>query len=265
MDGKCAAAIVRKKYGGQGEYFPVNYNFFPYDIINLNEEVIIVDYSLQGKSGFNQLKDITHNIIWIDHHKTAMNIPSGKNLNGVRSNDKSACELVWDFFFKDETTPSVVTFIGDYDTWKFRFGEETEKLMEGIQSFITVPTSENWNNWLDSKYFPYREIKAGGYISKYMKFKNIDIVTSYAFKTYLNGYSAIACNNVLGSSKLFDSIKEDYDLMIGFAYNGKSWSCSLYTEKENIDVSKIAKTFGGGGHKGAAGFSCDRLPFVRYG
>lgn len=28
-----------------------------------------------------------------------------------------------------------------------------------------------------------------------------------------------------------------------------------------IDVSVIAKAHGGGGHKGAAGFICDNLPF----
>ena len=31
--------------------------------------------------------------------------------------------------------------------------------------------------------------------------------------------------------------------------------CSLRTTKDNIDVSKLAKRFGGGGHAGAAGFS----------
>ena len=38
--------------------------------------------------------------------------------------------------------------------------------------------------------------------------------------------------------------------------NGKnSWNLSFYTAKDNVDVSKIAATFGGGSHKKAAGAS----------
>ena len=36
------------------------------------------------------------------------------------------------------------------------------------------------------------------------------------------------------------------------------WNLSFYTEKNNVDVSKIAATFGGGGHQKAAGAS--KLP-----
>jgi len=34
----------------------------------------------------------------------------------------------------------------------------------------------------------------------------------------------------------------------------------MYTMKDDIDVSKICYKFGGGGHKKAAGFTCDNLP-----
>jgi oligoribonuclease NrnB/cAMP/cGMP phosphodiesterase (DHH superfamily) len=35
------------------------------------------------------------------------------------------------------------------------------------------------------------------------------------------------------------------------------WSFSLYNDNGKVDCSVIAKEFGGGGHKGAAGFTCD--------
>ena len=48
---------------------------------------------------------------------------------------------------------------------------------------------------------------------------------------------------------------------MAFKYDGKikKWVVSLYTTKINIDVSKIAKLYGGGGHKGAAGFVSDDI------
>ena len=38
------------------------------------------------------------------------------------------------------------------------------------------------------------------------------------------------------------------------------YKCSIYSVKEDFDCSKFAEKFGGGGHKGAAGFSLDKLP-----
>ena len=51
--------------------------------------------------------------------------------------------------------------------------------------------------------------------------------------------------------------------MCNFVYTADNkWYVSLYTSKEDVDVSKVALSFGGGGHKGAAGFKCDTLPFL---
>lgn len=55
---------------------------------------------------------------------------------------------------------------------------------------------------------------------------------------------------------------EPYDIMIAFVCRkDKLWNVSLYSTKPEIDCGEIAKTFGGGGHKGAAGFQCKELPF----
>jgi nanoRNase/pAp phosphatase (c-di-AMP/oligoRNAs hydrolase) len=45
-----------------------------------------------------------------------------------------------------------------------------------------------------------------------------------------------------------------------FYFAKNKWVVSLYTTKD-IDVSEIAKKYGGGGHKQAAGFTCDKLPW----
>ena len=37
----------------------------------------------------------------------------------------------------------------------------------------------------------------------------------------------------------------------------------LYTTKDNVDCSLVAKKYGGGGHQGAAGCVLARLPFEK--
>ena len=46
---------------------------------------------------------------------------------------------------------------------------------------------------------------------------------------------------------------DDYDILIGFSYDGEKWTYSLRSEK--ADCSELASKYGGGGHKGAAGFN----------
>jgi len=55
---------------------------------------------------------------------------------------------------------------------------------------------------------------------------------------------------------------EPYDLMITFVrQKDKLWNVSLYSTKPDVDCGAIAKSFGGGGHLGAAGFQRKELPF----
>lgn len=61
-------------------------------------------------------------------------------------------------------------------------------------------------------------------------------------------------------SEYFKSLPDGkYDAFIAFAFNGKEWIVSMYSA--SVDVSAICKKYGGGGHKGAAGFHAMKLPF----
>ena len=67
---------------------------------------------------------------------------------------------------------------------------------------------------------------------------------------------------MFGSEAFGDRMK-NYDICLSFAYLGDSWTVGLYSDDKGIDVGKIAVKYGGGGHKGAAGFVSNNLPFKR--
>lgn len=65
------------------------------------------------------------------------------------------------------------------------------------------------------------------------------------------------CNYCKGTGYI-----EPYDLMIPFVRRkDKLWNVGFYSTKEDVDCGAIAQSFGGGGHKGAAGCQCKDLPF----
>jgi len=268
LDGQCSGAIVRaamKECKEDVRLFPINYkDDFPFDEIQRDEEVVIVDFSLQKGGEFERLLEITQNVIWIDHHKTS--IEKHKHLscrlNGIRVNDRpAACVLTWQYFFTDIPVPPVVQLLGDYDTWTFQFGEDTNRLQNGIRLFNTLPDSPEWVRWLDPQYYPVEEIRQGEACLRYRNNYYESLIKAWSFRTVFEGYKAIAINAGSVSSQLFDSVKDDFDIMIPFVFDGRKYTVSLYTKKD-IDVSEIAVKYGGGGHEKAAGFQCAELPFA---
>jgi oligoribonuclease NrnB/cAMP/cGMP phosphodiesterase (DHH superfamily) len=273
MDGKCAGAIVYQYYVREKrikeagcEFIEIAYkDDFPFDKIRRDELVVIVDFSLQKSGDFQKLYGITKSIIWIDHHKTAIELhPYFANvLEGVRSVDKAGCELTWEFYYPKKTMSEAVKLLADYDMWKFEFGDNTRLFQLGIKGY---PCSPDWIMWgllldADKKGYVSNYVQYGKTIKRYQAQLNANLIKNFSFECLFEGYLVIACNQGMTNSQLFDSVEGDYDLMMPFIFDGKRWTVSIYTKKD-IDCSELAKKYGGGGHKQAAGFQCDTLPFV---
>lgn len=83
---------------------------------------------------------------------------------------------------------------------------------------------------------------------------------------YTWAYDCCKCSYALnvqnfGSLAFGDELMSKYHFVIAYIHNGKEFVVSLYSTDSTIDCSVIAKAFGGGGHKGAAGFRCTELPW----
>lgn len=270
MDGKCAGAIVYKYFCGDENKFQEESEFicmdyrksFPFDIIKPNETVVIVDYALENEGDFDKLKNITTNIIWIDHHKTSIEKHKNVDIIGSRQNGVAACVLTWKYFYPNKEVPLIVDMLGSYDIWDFsKYGEDLNYIQSGIRLYSHEPNNKIWDYWLDNKFIE-DILLDGKTISDYRKISNENLVKYYSFFSDFEGYKTICCNAVSNNSQLFDSVKEDFDIMAVFSYDGNLWKVSLFTKKD-IDVGEIAKKYGGGGHMKAAGFNIAILPFKR--
>jgi nanoRNase/pAp phosphatase (c-di-AMP/oligoRNAs hydrolase) len=87
---------------------------------------------------------------------------------------------------------------------------------------------------------------------------------SKGFETDFEGVKCFAVNLGHCNSEYFKSLPTGkYDVLIPFVFDGNQYAVSLYST--TIDVSEIAKKYGGGGHRGASGFQCKELPFKKLG
>ncbi len=271
MDGKASGAIVynfHKDKKEEVDCIPINYNEpSPFDKIKAGEKVYVVDYSFEPEE-FKKLLAITEDVVWIDHHVSSIKKFEGtdvEKLPGVRLVGESGCELTWKFFYGDRI-PTVIRMLGRYDVWDFElYGKKTlNSLQEYCKTVNTKPSSDIWKDWLEVSYSPRRELAEGEAFLSYRDSVWSDSLEKWGFEADFEGYFCIVCNTSSFTSEFFSSVSDkDYDILIPCAFDGSKWVVSLYTLSSDIDCSKIAVKYGGGGHKKASGFVIKELPFKK--
>jgi oligoribonuclease NrnB/cAMP/cGMP phosphodiesterase (DHH superfamily) len=271
FDGKCSAALVKLVFP-HVELFPIDYNeSFPWDKIQnieegiVQEQVFMVDFSLK-RPEMERLNNET-DLTWIDHHVSAIEEMKDLDIKGKRDTTRAACELVSLYLLGKIF--SAVQLLGSYDVWRDKDPNWKSGILPfqmGLRLWQTDPRSdlELWRRLCleDDVIFIEEIILAGKNILQYQNDQNRIYARVCAFEVKFEGLRGIAINRALSSSQIFDSVwdPEKYDLMIAFSRlkDGK-WKYSLYTTKDEVDCSVLAKKYGGGGHVKAAGFNLDYL------
>ena len=272
LDGHCSGAIIKLRYP-ECDMRGINYGQdFPWDDITPGEKVFMVDFGLQPFCDMERLNKMCK-LHWIDHHKTALDdahkagfIASGGQL---LESGRAGCELTWEYIHTEfSNVPLSVKLLGRYDVWDHEYSDWVLSFQYGMRQLQdTRPdNTEMWGKLFtnDSEVEPL--VKNGKLILDYESVQNEKFCRAYSFETELNGMKAICANRGFCNSKLFDSVydPEEHHFMISFIRMKppkSKWTVSLYSTRDDVDCGSIAKSLGGGGHKGAAGFQCDQLPF----
>lgn len=274
LDGYCSGAIVKRKFP-DAKMIGWDYGQpIPFTEMPLGEDIILIDISFPMIDMFN-LSEAANSFTWIDHHISAINEfnafpPEGKgSIVAVLEDGISACEGGWKYLFPNEEMPTAVKLAGEYDTWrnkdKFRWDNAILPFQFGMRMICSSPDTfpsdlfDHYDIVTDNPV--YKVIHDGKLILAYQKTQNERACKS-SFEIEFDGLRAICLNNGGANSQVFDSVYDEskHDVMIPFVFTGKHWTFSLYTTKDGVDCSVIAKSKGGGGHKKAAGFQLKELP-----
>lgn len=270
LDGFTSGAIIKRKYP---EAKIVGYDYGePFEQEVNGESIIMADVSFPMKTMFN-VSQLSRQFTWIDHHISAIKdykefVGNGEGFcNAVLENGIAACEGTWKHLFPDVEMPLAVRLLGEYDTWrnqdKDRWENEILPFQFGMRqhcnSAETFPIEVFENEQL------VRDIISQGVIIlKYQAQVNQMQCKKASFETEFNGLRAICLNGSSFNSDVFKSVYDEdkHDIMMPFQFDGTKWVISLYTTKDDVDCSVIAKANGGGGHKKAAGFQVEDISEV---
>lgn len=251
---------------------------------DLPGDIYILDLSpdcLHKETGF-----CLERIVWIDHHKSSIDKWAGTDFKGYRIDGVAACRLAWqwfamwdeisgqplklptkeDFIDRRVSEPEAVRLAGEYDIWDKR-DPGAERFQFGLRSVDAGQL--NWEDLLNTKLCPsvLKLIDDGEMLQRYQQRMDASLVADRVFMVEWEGLKFLTLNTGRFNSLTFASMdvpETGHDALLGFAYNGKAWTVSMYHAKHrtDLDLSKIAVKHGGGGHRGACGFVCLKLPFI---
>lgn len=250
LDGIFSAWVVNEYFEGQVKLVPGDYNDSDLDINQFKgRDVYLVDFSFSREVTL-KIKEVAKSLTVLDHHVSAK-----RNIGDLFHIDSSraGCLLTWEHFFPITTPPKQLLLVNDRDLWKFEYPETKDFVAYAFANELTVRNVDKLINEVSiteackvGKVLNRRQQIEVNKLKKNTFMMTIDDVEVPVVNA---GYEyASELGNQLSVGHPFAVVYQDLP-------NGRRFS--LRSQKDTTDVSLVAKKFGGGGHKEAAGFMLD--------
>ena len=292
-DGFGAAFAAWLKLGDEAEYLSMEHGKVktPTDFdmkVSLaakDNDVYILDFSFP-REVMDALFKHAKRIVWLDHHKTAFEMwcetervlhceddrQPENNRFILLDNNKSGAYLAWEYFHPGTEVPMLIQHIDDRDRWQFKL-DGSKELHAALNNY--KPWSfEQWRGIFLCGLFeketwrvPEEFYMEGTAILRAHN-QNVQAALKQTVGCKITIHTEqYGCTREIGlaaNAPAFLASDLGHELANHSGTFGLVWSmagdgqihCSLRSNGE-YDVSAIAKVFGGGGHRNAAGFSTD--------
>lgn len=280
-DGFGAAYSAWKHFGDNAEYVAVKYGDVKdtADLVKISpaiaidREVFILDFSFPHEVMVFIMANAKHTT-WLDHHKTAFEMwvpeePFTATSYHTQYDDvmtikldniKSGAMIAWEHFHGNNYWPMLIQHIDDYDRWVFKYAD-TKPFNKALWA-LAPWTFEQWDILVRETASPrstyYLSFIAQGdallrdhtaRVSKHVEHSRMcTIAGKPGLAINAPGYVSSDAGHELavqsGTYGMTYTLDEHLMVKVSLRSNG------------DYDVSALAKTLGGGGHRNAAGFEC---------
>lgn len=225
--------------------------------------IVIIDCGDLKRTGFpTRLKEfakVSKNLINIDHHPKN-DLWKIANINIIDQNVSSASEIVWDILKKmsvkinSEIATAILTGIYT-DTGGFKHSNTSPKTLKIASELLASGARLKIITKNVSLNKSIAALRLWGVaLSRIHNNQDLSVISSVITNKDLEQCQA-NYNDLAGVVNLMNAIPESRAAILFFETADGIIRASLRTERDNVDIGKIARLFGGGGHKKAAGFS----------
>ena len=261
QDGFTAAWAAWKAHP-DWEFYPARYGDpAPLELM-ADRDVYLLDFTYK-RPILEKIARIAKNVIILDHHKTAeadLSAPFDKegmcHVTTRFDMEHSGAYLAWDWFHYGVEFPEIIKYVEDRDLWRFKH-KHTKAL--SAYMFACPYDFKTWDILAEG-------IQKAEYCKEYINMgeaildnhsKFTDELANLKYRTRIAGHEVWAVNVPYNySSDMGALLSKGEPFVVTYFYDGSSGKTkySLRSDENGLDVSEIAKRYGGGGHKHAAGF-----------
>lgn len=250
-DGFGAAYAMWKALGEKVEFYPGVHQEEPPPVEG--RDVFLLDFSYKRgviESLLNKAKSITI----LDHHISAQKdldeLLEAGAIKGQFDMHRSGAMMAWDYFMGTEAPP-LIQHIQDRDLWKFELAH-TRCITMALGSY-----EQDFETWDSLMYQTEQLAQEGAAIERWYR-RRVENAKKHAWLEDIGGYKVpVICAPNFMASDLAGELSQDHPFAAIYWDSENHRNYSLRS-RGDFDVSQVARQFGGGGHKQAAGFKIPR-------
>lgn len=246
LDGFGAAWAAWKRLGDDADYIPVQYGQQVPDLGNV-KRLTIVDFAYP-RTTLEELAKTMH-VTVLDHHKTWEEELKGLPFATFDMNHSGAI-LSWNYFHPNTPPPKLLLHVEDRDIWKWELAGSKE-ITAALDVYpFQFDTWDMLTNCLDQL------AMEGATLLRY-RARLVDQAMKPIWADVAGYWVPVVNTTVLQSEVGNQLCKENPDAKFSASYfdslvdGHRVWSLRSVGD---FDVSEVAKSMGGGGHRNAAGF-----------
>lgn len=264
-DGFGAAWVVHSELGRNVEFHPASYGQEPPDVTG--RDVLIVDFSYK-RPVLAAMATSARLIGVIDHHKSAAEDLGGfpelppETAIWASTNQysgfpfvsfdmqRSGAGMTWDYFHPGKPRPPLIDRLEDRDLWRFAF-DDTRAVQANVFSYPY--DFDVWDRLMGTD---LAMLRVEGEAIERKHHKDVAELVGASRRTMTIGGHKVPVANLpyTLTSDAGHLMAQGQPFAACYLDTPDGRTFSLRSTDAGVDVSEIAKAYGGGGHRNAAGF-----------
>lgn len=288
-DGFTAAWVMWRMFGKDADIRFMRHDDDPPTPREVDDKLVVfTDFCFNSFEAMDAIRDRARKLVVLDHHKTAgpildklcgdlpaslshhispiegdrehcnsdllrMDLRS-ERLDILFDNEKCGARLAWEYLNPDQPAPPIIDYVEDRDLWRWKLANSRE-VNSSLSSY-----DFDFNQWSVLAETDVEALAADGRAIERYKKREIRAICQNAREVTIAGHKVLAVNSCTLISDVAGEVSKGR--AFGAAWflrgDGKTQVSLRVRDDGDFDVSGIAASFGGGGHKKAAGFVTDK-------
>ena len=264
LDGFTSAWVAKQALGNTADYVAGSYtDAESCELPDVDGRLVyLLDFSYP-KDVMLELADRAKTVVILDHHKSAQldiqELLDNGVIEGEFDMDRSGAMMAWNFFFFDQEPPKFIEYVQDRDLWKKELPHCEEV---NLAMFAYDYTFANWDEIAATS---IDKLHSDGITIHRKHMKDVRELLDHVQYMTIGGHQNIPtvnANHFFGSD-LGALLCKDQPFAAYYWANADGTIVfglrSNADYEQALDVSIIAKAYGGGGHPNASGFRINFL------